>query len=128
MLAAKTIGADAAHSASAARSPAESPVVPTTSPVPVAAARRALATVESGAVKSTATSLEANSASRSSPTATPRGSRPASSPASRPTAGSPGRSLAAATRAPARACAVRVSMRPMRPAAPQIPIPTVMAS
>ncbi len=74
----------------------ESPVVPTTAPVPWRAHAATCASVPSGRVKSISTSAAAAAASASAPTTTPV-ARPNRSPASRPTAGLPATSNAAAS-------------------------------
>jgi hypothetical protein len=79
-------------------SAADRPVVPTTSRAPAAAAAWALATEDTGAVKSIQTSA-CPAAGRSADSATPSAPSPARVPASAPSSAAPARSTAATRRA-----------------------------
>src|SRR5262249_47065229 len=86
------------------------------------AASVAKATVEAGTVKSSTPWTLANTGRGSSVVGTPRGLIPATSPMSRPIAGEPLASTPPATTQPGVSASARVSVWPMRPAAPSTAI------
>ena len=94
------------------------PVVPMTWTQRACAASAAFSSVASGAVKSITACALAKTSSGSPLTVTPRAEPPIASPRSRPIHSWPGRSVTPQSMVPGSSCTARISICPMRPAAP----------